>query len=43
MEAEPEGETEVVPETGIVADGVEGTHVDHSGEGHQDEGTSTKK
>ena len=42
MEAEPEGETEM-PETGIVADGVEGTLVDHSGEGHQDEGTSTKK
>ena len=42
MEAEPEGETEM-PESGIVADGVEGTLVDHSGEGHQDEGTSTKK
>ena len=30
---EPEGETEV-PETGIVADEVEGTYVDLNGEGH---------
>ena len=30
---EPEGETEV-PETGIVADGVEGAYVDLDGEGH---------
>ena len=30
---ELEGETEV-PETGIVADGVEGTYVDLNGEGH---------
>ena len=36
---EPEGETEV-PDTGIVADGVESTYVDLNGEGHMDEGKS---
>ena len=34
---EPEGETEV-PETGIVADGVEGNYVDSNGEGHHGRG-----
>ena len=34
---EPEGETEV-PETVIVADEVEGTHVDSNGEGHHGRG-----
>ena len=34
---EPEGETEM-PETGVVADGVEGIYVDLDGEGHQERG-----
>ena len=32
---EPEGEKEM-PETGVVADGVEGIYVDLDGEGHQE-------
>ena len=34
---EPEGETEM-PETGVVADGVEGIYVDLNGAGHQERG-----
>ena len=37
----PEGEMEV-PETGIVADGVEGTYVDLNGEGHHGRGQVKK-
>ena len=35
---EPEGETEMLPETGVVADGVEGIYVDLNGEGQQERG-----